>query len=164
MSELIAGATAAGISVGVSEEGPRCPLPANVDLAGYRILQEALTNTARHAPGASVAVRVAYQGAGLVLQVNDDGPAGPGRAGPGGAGPARGWPGRGWPGRGWPGRGRPGRGRPGRGRAGPGCPGRRERDRRDDRTGPGPGRHAAGPGPGGGFRVRAWLPLDGGGS
>ena len=75
MSELIAQATAAGISVGVSEEGARGPLPANVDLAGYRILQEALTNSARHAPGARVAVRVAYQRAGVVIQVDDDGAA-----------------------------------------------------------------------------------------
>lgn len=73
ISELISGATAAGITVRVSEEGDKRDLPANVDLAGYRILQEALTNSARHAGGAAVAVRVVYGPGDLVIQVDDDG-------------------------------------------------------------------------------------------
>jgi len=74
MPELVSRATAAGISVRVSEEGTRPgPLPANVDLAGYRILQEALTNSARHASGCAVAVRVVYGPGDLVIQVDDDG-------------------------------------------------------------------------------------------
>jgi signal transduction histidine kinase len=77
MEELISRATAAGISVRVSEEGTRHPLPANVDLAGYRILQEALTNSARHATGCAVAVRVVYGPGDLVIQVDDDGASSP---------------------------------------------------------------------------------------
>ncbi len=73
ISELISGATAAGITVRVSEEGAKRALPANVDLAGYRILQEALTNSARHAAGAAVAVRVVYGPGDLIIQVDDDG-------------------------------------------------------------------------------------------
>ncbi len=138
MSELIAQATAAGISVGVSEEGGRCPLPANVDLAGYRILQEALTNSARHAPGARVAVRVAYQPAGVVIQVDDDGAGlqGGGRyaAANGSHAAAHGNSSH---------------------AGGNGIAGMTERARALGGT------LRAGPGPGGGFRVRAWLPLDG---
>ena len=131
MSELIDRAAAAGISVGVSEEGASGQLPANVDLAGYRILQEALTNSARHAPGARVAVRVAYQPTGVIIQVDDDGAAG--RDSPGYAAGTR-----------------------GAGQAGGnGIAGMTERARALGGT------LRAGPGPGGGFRVRAWLPLDG---
>jgi signal transduction histidine kinase len=82
MGELISRATAAGISVRVSEEGTRHPLPANVDLAGYRIMQEALTNSARHAAGSAVAVRVVYGPGDLVIQVDDDGAGGQRPAGP----------------------------------------------------------------------------------
>ena len=73
ISELVSGATAAGITVRVSEEGAKRALPASVDLAGYRILQEALTNSARHGAGAAVAVRVVYGPGDLVIQVDDDG-------------------------------------------------------------------------------------------
>ncbi len=140
MSELIVRATAAGISVGVSEEGARCSLPANVDLAGYRILQEALTNSARHAPGAQVAVRVAYQPRGLMIQVDDDGAAGPGAA-PNAA--ANGSSGHGSTGNGSTDK-----------RTGNGIAGMTERARALGGT------LRAGPDPGGGFRVQAWLPLD----
>jgi signal transduction histidine kinase len=146
ISELIARATAAGISVGVSEEGARCALPANVDLAGYRILQEALTNSARHAPGAQVAVRVAYQPRGLMIQVDDDGAAGPAAAP---NGPASGHSSHRTPGNGSAGNGSTGQG------AGNGIAGMTERARALGGT------LRAGPDPGGGFRVRAWLPHDG---
>ena len=86
VSELISGATAAGITVQVSEEGAKRALPANVDLAGYRILQEALTNSARHAAGAAVAVRLVYGPGDLVIQVDNDG-AGQHGTGPNGTSP-----------------------------------------------------------------------------
>jgi signal transduction histidine kinase len=146
ISELIDRATAAGISVGISEQGARCPLPANVDLAGYRILQEALTNSARHAPGAQVAVRVAYHPGGLMIQVDDDGAAGPGAVRNGAA--------HGGSGHGTPGHRSPGDGSTGQG-AGNGIAGMTERARALGGT------LRAGPDPGGGFRVRAWLPTGG---
>lgn len=49
-------------------------LEPNVELAAYRIVQEALTNTRRHAPGAAVDVELAYADAQLRLRVRDNGP------------------------------------------------------------------------------------------
>lgn len=48
-------------------------LPAETDLAAYRIVQEALTNIARHAKAAKVAVAIAVQGKELVVDIGDDG-------------------------------------------------------------------------------------------
>jgi signal transduction histidine kinase len=66
--------------------GPVTPLDPGVELAAYRIVQEALTNTRRHAPGAAVDVELRYSAEWLRLRVRDNGP---GPAGPAGAaGPA----------------------------------------------------------------------------
>jgi signal transduction histidine kinase len=46
----------------------------SIDLAAYRIVQEALTNARRHAPGASVDVEVSYRDQALHLRVRDYGP------------------------------------------------------------------------------------------
>lgn len=46
-------------------------LPVTVDLAAYRILQEALTNAVRHAPGAAAAVRLAQDSGALVVDVRN---------------------------------------------------------------------------------------------
>ncbi|MET8912093.1 hypothetical protein [Micromonospora sp. NPDC004551] len=54
------------------------PLPAAVDAAAYRFIQEALTDAHRHAPDAAVAVRLRYDPAGLTVEVRGDGPAIPG--------------------------------------------------------------------------------------
>jgi signal transduction histidine kinase len=64
--------------------GPVAPLDPGVELAAYRIVQEALTNTRRHAPGAAVDVELRYGAGTLRLRVRDNGP-GPagGLAGPG---------------------------------------------------------------------------------
>jgi signal transduction histidine kinase len=51
-------------------------VPAATGLCAYRVVQEALTNTARHAPGAAVAVSVRRSGGALVVEVIDDGPGG----------------------------------------------------------------------------------------
>ena len=56
-----------------------------MDLAAYRILQEALTNARRHAPGAAVDVELRYQADTVRLRVRDTGP-GPAAGGPGGHG------------------------------------------------------------------------------
>jgi signal transduction histidine kinase len=88
VGDLIANARAAGVGVELAETGERRVLPAAVDAAGYRILQEALTNCARHSPGTTVAVRVRYGERELVIEVDDDGPdgrIGAGRPGHGGA-------------------------------------------------------------------------------
>jgi signal transduction histidine kinase len=75
LPELIELTRAAGISVDVEVAGSALPLPAAVDLAAYRIIQESLTNVARHAGRARVTVRVTYDDAGVWLQIDDDGTA-----------------------------------------------------------------------------------------
>ena len=50
-------------------------LPVAVELAAYRIVQESLTNVARHAPGAATSVRLSYTEDSLELRIRDDGPA-----------------------------------------------------------------------------------------
>jgi signal transduction histidine kinase len=54
--------------------GPVTPLDPGVELAAYRIVQEALTNTRRHAPGAAVDVELRYSPQALRLRVRDNGP------------------------------------------------------------------------------------------
>ncbi|MFB9878719.1 sensor histidine kinase [Planobispora siamensis] len=49
------------------------PVPSGVDLAGYRIVQEALTNAARHAPGSTVEVLLEYGSRELLIRVTDSG-------------------------------------------------------------------------------------------
>lgn len=61
-----------GLDVTVRREGAR-PLPPQVDRAAYRIVQESLTNVARHAPGARVTVRLEYGASELALTVTDTG-------------------------------------------------------------------------------------------
>jgi signal transduction histidine kinase len=71
---LVRRARAAGLDVELAVEGEARPMPAGVDLAAFRIVQEALTNVVRHAGGdARATVRLAYAPAELVVQVDDDG-------------------------------------------------------------------------------------------
>jgi signal transduction histidine kinase len=77
LTELIDSARAAGTAVRLTLEGDAAPLPPGVDLTAYRIVQEALTNARRHAPGASVDVRLDYEEGLLRLRVSDDGPGPP---------------------------------------------------------------------------------------
>lgn len=72
--DLLDAARGAGTPVRLILEGRAQPLPAGVDLAAYRIVQEALTNARRHAPGASVDVELRYDDGTLRLAVRDDGP------------------------------------------------------------------------------------------
>jgi signal transduction histidine kinase len=73
LGDLADTATAAGLAVRVEESGQRSPLPADVDLAAYRIVQEALTNSARHSGGTNATVRIAYREGALMVEVDDDG-------------------------------------------------------------------------------------------
>jgi len=66
----------AGLPVRLSVEGDLSRLSAGVDLAGYRILQEALTNAMKHAPGANVKAHVSCDAHDLEVEVIDDGIAG----------------------------------------------------------------------------------------
>jgi signal transduction histidine kinase len=69
--------TDAGLPVNVSVEGEPVELAASLDLTAYRIVQEALTNTLKHAGPARARVAISYLGDTLELDVDDDG-AGPG--------------------------------------------------------------------------------------
>jgi signal transduction histidine kinase len=73
LPELIELTRAAGLCVEVETSGTAPPLPAAVQLAAYRIIQESLTNTARHAGPARVTVRVTYGDADVSVEVDDDG-------------------------------------------------------------------------------------------
>jgi signal transduction histidine kinase len=73
LDELIARTKAAGISVDARVSGSPRGLPASVDLAVYRIVQEALTNVARHAHPAAALVRLAYTDESIEILVEDDG-------------------------------------------------------------------------------------------
>ena len=89
LGELLAQVRAAGLTVTARIDGAPADLPAGLDLAAYRIVQEALTNTLKHARAQAAEVNLRYRPAGLVLEVTDDGqPAAP--AGPRGPAPGRG--------------------------------------------------------------------------
>ncbi|WP_370376554.1 sensor histidine kinase [Catenulispora sp. GAS73] len=64
---------ASGLPVTVEITGERCRLPAAVELAAYRIVQESLTNTLRHAGPANATVRIRYGDEDLDVCVTDDG-------------------------------------------------------------------------------------------
>ncbi len=89
---LIDRVCAAGLVAELSVTGTRRPLPSGLDLAAYRVVQEALTNVFKHAGPARAVVHVEYRPRELLIKVSDDGrPAGPGAAygpppGPGGRG------------------------------------------------------------------------------
>ena len=79
----------AGLAVELRVEGARNGIPAGVDLAAYRIVQEALTNVLKHATASHAAVHVGYRPDAIELQVLDDGH-GPIGAGHDGAGTGQG--------------------------------------------------------------------------
>ncbi|HWG24201.1 sensor histidine kinase [Actinospica sp.] len=56
--------------------GRRRPLPAGIELCVYRVVQESLTNSLKHAPGSSVDVRLEYEPEHIRLTVADTGPNG----------------------------------------------------------------------------------------
>ena len=72
----------AGLAVDLRIEGEQRPLPAGVDLSAFRIVQEALTNTLKHAGPAHALVTVRYGPGGVEVEVLDDGMPG-GRSGRG---------------------------------------------------------------------------------
>lgn len=125
LRDLVATARSAGLEVRVEGEDPGPGLPGAVDVAAYRIVQEALTNAARHAAGSTAAVRIARADGHLLVEVEDNGGARAASLAATGSGH--------------------------------GIAGMTERA---EALG---GTMAAGPRPGGGFSVRARLPLDGGG-
>jgi signal transduction histidine kinase len=122
LRELLDQARAAGLEVSYTLAGTPRDLPEGAELAAYRVVQESLTNTRKHAGlAATAAVTLSYEHDGVIVQVTDDGMAAP-------------------------------TGEP----AGHGLAGMRERIEMYG------GSVTAGRLPGGGFRVRAWLPCPSG--
>jgi signal transduction histidine kinase len=76
----------AGLPVELTVSGNERSLPAGLDLAAYRVVQEALTNTLKHAGSATASVRLCYLPEVLELEVEDDGAGSGGRGGGGGHG------------------------------------------------------------------------------
>jgi len=75
VGELAERTRAAGVPVEVTVTGSPPAVPDEVDQAGYRVVQEALTNVARHAGPATAEVRLDYSPALLTVSVTDDGQA-----------------------------------------------------------------------------------------
>jgi signal transduction histidine kinase len=57
----------------VQTQGEQCQLPPGLELTAYRVVQEALTNTVKHAAARRVDVTIVYDETALVVQVDDDG-------------------------------------------------------------------------------------------
>src|SRR5829696_7663165 len=129
LDALVAQAVGAGVEVTVSLEGEPRRLPPAVDLACYRVVQESLTNVVRHAGASRAEVSVTHHDGRVVVEVTDDGRAGPTDGSGAGSGNGNG------------------------NGAGQGILGMRERARALG------GSLEAGPRPGGGFRVQATLPV-----
>jgi signal transduction histidine kinase len=89
---LLDSARSGGVRVSCAVSGTSRDLPEGVDLSAYRILQEALSNAMRHAPGSAVRVELAYAPSSVIIKVrNDGGPDGTGgRSHPDGGAPGNG--------------------------------------------------------------------------
>jgi len=125
LGPLVERVSAAGLPVALHIDGAQRDLPPGLDLAAYRVVQEALTNVIKHVGRAPTSVRLDYRARELLIDVAD---AGPMAGGPGPAEPPRGGTER-------------------------GLIGLRERLALYG------GMLDAGPRPGGGWRVRARIPL-----
>jgi signal transduction histidine kinase len=85
LEDLIEHVREAGLPVELHVQGKAASLPPGVDLSAYRIVQEALTNTLKHAGASHAKVVVHYRDDELVLEITDDG-AGNGNGGGSGQG------------------------------------------------------------------------------
>lgn len=73
LPDLIERARAAGVPVDLVVDGTPVVVPPGLDIAAYRIVQESLTNVAKHAAGASVTATLRFRGGTLEIDVVDDG-------------------------------------------------------------------------------------------
>jgi signal transduction histidine kinase len=73
LDALVEHVRAAGLPVDVVVQGVPTPLPPGIDLAGYRVVQEALTNALKHAGAARAEVAICYSDTALEVAVTNDG-------------------------------------------------------------------------------------------
>ncbi|QXE37778.1 sensor histidine kinase [Streptomyces sp. GMY02] len=83
LDELLGNVRGAGVGVTRRTTGEPRPLPPGVELSAFRIVQEALSNAMRHAPGAEVRVETAYHRSGVTVRVTNTAPAGTAPPSPG---------------------------------------------------------------------------------
>ncbi|MFI5470440.1 sensor histidine kinase [Streptomyces cacaoi] len=83
LDALMENTRAAGLDVVATVEGEAPVYPPGVQLSAYRIVQEALSNALRHAPGSQVRVEVTHHARGLYLEVTNSRPRGPVPSSPG---------------------------------------------------------------------------------
>ena len=76
VDELVERVRRTGLPVELVVEGARVPVPVGIDLSAYRIVQEALTNTLKHASATSAGVAVRYEPGEVTVEVVDDGAGG----------------------------------------------------------------------------------------
>jgi signal transduction histidine kinase len=86
LNDLLDQHRGAGGAAALNVRGEQHPLSATLELSAYRIVQEALTNARRHAPGAAVDVELRYTEDALHLRIRDNGPGLTEDAPPGGHG------------------------------------------------------------------------------
>ncbi|GAA4965660.1 signal transduction histidine kinase [Nonomuraea thailandensis] len=75
IADLVEQARVSGQPVDLAEDGERPPQPIDVELAAYRVVQEALTNAIKHATGRPTRVTVHYRAAHLDIEVTTEGSA-----------------------------------------------------------------------------------------
>ncbi len=73
VGQLVTGTADAGVRVQLEIRGTQRPVPPGVDLAAYRIIQEALTNVVKHAQTTASRVLVRYTDDAICLEITDDG-------------------------------------------------------------------------------------------
>jgi signal transduction histidine kinase len=73
LDALVERVRAAGMTVSVAVSPPPGPLPPGVELTAYRVVQEGLTNTIKHASGAAASVTIGHDGDRLEIEVTDTG-------------------------------------------------------------------------------------------
>jgi signal transduction histidine kinase len=73
LDALLGGIRRAGLPVELHVEGTPAALPPAIDLSAYRIIQEGLTNTLKHAGASRADVLIRYGADGLEIEVRDDG-------------------------------------------------------------------------------------------
>ncbi|MFG2573307.1 sensor histidine kinase [Streptomyces sp. NPDC048481] len=83
LDALLENTRAAGLDVSVVVRGEAPAYPPGVQLSAYRIVQEALSNALRHAPGSQVRVTLGHHGRGLYLEIANSRPSHPVRPSPG---------------------------------------------------------------------------------
>ncbi len=77
VADLVERARTTGLDAKLTIEGERPEVPDAVDRTAYRIVQESLTNIARHAAAATASVRIHYRPDAVAVQIDDDGRATP---------------------------------------------------------------------------------------